>query len=128
MTQKYRVQEQEQPINIVDQTIGDLIQKGLETAQKTGEFVIDQAPELIKEFYQWHFWMHIFWICIFTLLAIISGVYFYMQSKNSSEERTWQFFSVVFSLLWLIGTAVNIYELIYLMVAPKLYIIDYFFK
>tara|TARA_R110002051_G_scaffold308116_1_gene379538 strand:- start:26256 stop:26699 length:444 start_codon:yes stop_codon:yes gene_type:complete len=39
--------------NLNDQ-LAKLLEKSISIAEKTGEFVIDQAPELLQEFYTWH--------------------------------------------------------------------------
>ena len=40
--------------NELNQVLSKAIEKGIELAEKTGEFVIDQAPDLIQQFYHWH--------------------------------------------------------------------------
>ena len=37
-----------------DEVLAEAVKKALIVAEKTGEFAIEQAPLLLKEFYAWH--------------------------------------------------------------------------
>ena len=37
-----------------DEVLSKVVEKALNVAEKTGEFAIEQAPLLLKEFYSWH--------------------------------------------------------------------------
>lgn len=118
-----------------------VLEKSLEIAEKTGEFVIDQAPELLREFYLWHTVKNSMVImgCIlaFTMLR-------YMYRKFPTEEE--KHYDVMnlfgklvhydfavpyvviggFSSLFLIFVfCIHIMNLAQIIVAPKLYLIEH---
>ena len=125
-----------------DEVLSKVVEKALNVAEKTGEFVIEQAPLLLQEFYQWHICSSIFFI-ILGIAFIIIGIrlpYFWLDK----EERNWDFkylnrygYEGAISAWFCFGTGtivgiimliVNIYDLVFILVAPKLYLIEYFIK
>lgn len=55
------------------------------TLSKTGDFVVEQAPQVVKEFLAWEFWSSVIWACIF-ILEVIVLVY---VSKLVSKSKFW---------------------------------------
>ncbi len=125
-----------------DEVLAEVVKKALVVAEKTGNFVIEQAPSLLQEFYQWHLWADIFGIAL-GLAIFFSGRYFpycFGQKEESGyyDERFFGRWFGMVDLIWvLFGVStlisacfvfISLYDLIYLLVAPKLYLIDYFIK
>ena len=125
-----------------DEVLSKVVEKALNVAEKTGDFVIEQAPLLLQEFYAWHICSSIFFI-ILGIAFIIIGIrlpYFWLDK----EERNWDFkylnrygdegaISAWFcfgigAIVGIIMLIVNIYDLVFILVAPKLYLIEYFIK
>lgn len=125
-----------------DEVLSEVVKKALVVAEKTGNFVIEQAPMLLQEFYAWHIWSAVFFILL-GISFIIGGIrlpYLWL----SKEENNWDYkyfkkygdegviiawFSYGIGLLiGIIMLICNIYDLVYILVAPKLYLIDYFIK
>ena len=128
-----------------DEILSEVVKKALLVAEKTGNFVIEQSPLILQEFYNWHICSSIFWI----ILSLISIVFAFNFSKifgkkvDKDYEKKWgqtiirgyvtdEFFtfigmaiSLVFGFVFLFS---NIYKLIFILVAPKLYLIEYFIK
>jgi len=123
-----------------DEALGKLIEKGIEVAEKSGQFVIDQAPDLLKEFYQWHIAENIFSILIG--IIILFGAYKVVKLLGVEEEdydTDLKLFgkhigfgtiltSAFMTLFGGIFICVGIYQLVFILVAPKLYLIEYFIK
>ena len=125
-----------------DEVLSEVVKKALTVAEKTGDFVIEQAPLLLQEFYAWHIFSKIFWI-IFSIILIFIGRYLpnLWLHKSPIRSNSDEFFGkyiydgfgtwVFFSLSIISGSVImitNLYNLIYILVAPKLYLIDYFIK
>jgi hypothetical protein len=131
-----------------DEVLSEVVKKSLVVAEKTGNFVIEQAPMLLHEFYAWHIWSDIFWI-VFGLLIFLCGRYipYCWLTSESQGKYSVKFFKkygsqdgisrdpsaswIIFSITTfssIIVMIINIYDLAYILVAPKLYLIDYFIK
>lgn len=140
-----------------DEVLSKVVEKALTVAEKTGEFVIEQAPLLLQEFYVWHICKSIFmallWLSVFFLIQRLSkllsfgdeklipeenrenyfkkrdGKYYYSSYRDGDSEA--YAFSIgikIASYFTFIGLAVFLYDLVFILVAPKLYLIEYFIK
>lgn len=131
--------EKEQPSKL-DEVLAKSVEKAISVAEKTGQFVIEQAPDLLKQFYMWHIAECIFWI-VFSIGLFILGRYlpYAWLSKEESEYDS-RFFGrygndeiplayilfILSTLLSIIIFLTSIYELLFITIAPKLYLIEYF--
>lgn len=133
----------------------EVLKKSLELAEKTGEFAIDQAPLLLQEFYNWHIAESVFMIITFLgvmgLFRIWSkltgfnekdipsngryikkpnGRYYLADHSYDDDSEQYAFCQAmkVVSLLPLIGVAYWLSNLLHIIIAPKLYLIEYFIK
>ena len=57
-----------------DEVLSKVVEKALNVAEKTGDFVIEQAPLLLQEFYAWHIYSSIFFV--------FAGVMLWFSFKN----------------------------------------------
>lgn len=130
----------------LDNQLAELVKKGLEAAEATGNFVIDQAPHLLQEFYRWHIANSIMGI-VFPLIATYI-MYRVFKMVGREEEGEWHdtkifgkyyevdefpFFITVFVSAIVIAASLivfftNLYSLVQILVSPKLYLIEYFLK
>jgi len=145
-------------MNELENQLSKVLKKAIEIAEKSGEFVIDQAPLLLQEFYTWHIIKSILGICIGILVFIlINTVRNYIGKKQAFEyiERSIygneekkasvkkygryfehnsevDFFRPVLKILsltiLLIVSSFYIFDLVYILAAPKLYLLEYFIK
>lgn len=142
-------------MNETEKQLGELIKKAIEVAERTGEFAIEQAPLLLQEFYNWHITKSIIIAIAFLIVKILVGriglLYsfknkdkiseglqkkyylkkdgrFYKSSygDHGSENYNITVVSKVISYFFLIGVALNIYKIIFIVIAPKIYLIEYF--
>ena len=56
-----------------DQQLAEILKKGLEAAEKTGNFVVEQAPDLIQQLIVWKTCEYIFLILI--SIAFLFSIY-----------------------------------------------------
>lgn len=138
----------------MNETVIEILKKAMKLAEQTGEFVIEQGGDILIEFYMWHTAKNTFFILFgvimyLTLVYIIrgflakteeiakevgftkyvkSGSKYYKHKEGSNsitayeQYRLFRFFAIV------IGLAISlthIYNLIFLIVAPKLYLLGY---
>jgi len=102
--------------------------KGLELAEKTGEFIIEQAPELLKEFYAWHIAEDMLYIFI-GLLVFVIVILLYKKAEwdNGPNFINLSFVAVVTMSIFTTGIMiVHMFDLVKILIAPKLYLIEYF--
>lgn len=128
-----------------DKVLSQIVKKALFVAEKTGEFAIEQAPLLLQEFYNWHIVSSIFFIAVFLIIAIvcIRLPYLWLTNKTKSNSYDLKYFGrygdeQVVTLSWCLcifgiivavtGLFSNLYDLVFILIAPKLYLIEYFIK
>ena len=127
----------------MEEQLSRLIEKAIEVAEKTGEFVIDQAPMLLQEFYAWHTAMAIAEMCILPIFIIVMYVVYKVAPKEEDHIDMMELFGKETNdtyaiIVYATGTITAIFvatafvdgllTLIKIQVAPKLYLIDYFIK
>jgi len=132
-----------------DEVLAEVVKKAMVVAEKTGEFAIEQAPLLLQEFYTWHIAKRVFLI-LFALSIFLFGRYlpYTWLTKEPTDKNNVRFFKrynneicsymkdpsaswIIFictSIISLIIFIVSLYNLVFLLCAPKLYLIEYFIK
>ena len=128
-----------------DEVLSEVVKKALIVAEKTGEFAIEQAPLLLKEFYSWHIAKNSLGILLGILTIILGYNLRKLWAKKVDENYDKDWGEVVINgyasegfTTWLtiilsscFGLALLIkstYSLVFILVAPKLYLIEYFIK
>ena len=120
-----------------DEVLAEVVKKALTVAEKTGEFAIEQAPLLLKEFYAWHITKESLGVLLSSILLFIVYRLYKKLKKYQNEESldladAEYFFPLVGIycgfLFFAITLIVDLYDLIFILVAPKLYLIEYFVK
>jgi hypothetical protein len=126
----------------IEEQLKPIIEKAIAAAEATGEFVVEQAPILLQEFYAWHAVESIFW-AIFGLCLTIIPTLIMRKIADKEEEDRWSinyfgkridnelaiglyFASALSFLLGIPMLVVNLLDFIKILVAPRLYIIEYF--
>lgn len=129
-----------------DNKLAELITKAIEVAEKTGEFVIDQAPDLLREFYAWHIVSNAMGVVIFALLFYLGIRFFKICGKKEPakyhktkilgryyETDEMPFFFICVTTLFLlvisgISFTVDFFDLVKILVAPKIYLLEHFIR
>ena len=125
-----------------DEVLATILKKGLVVAEKTGQFVLENAPDLLQEFYAWHFGKRIFFIVLSIIIGIILYYIPYLWTSAIKTETQdlkawgryhnsmdgWEVCTVALRLVSICSITICIftqgYHLIMMSVAPKLYIIE----
>jgi hypothetical protein len=119
----------EQGLQQTDEALSTILSKALEVATITGEFVIDQAPDLLRQFYLWHILDNLFFIFV-GLLIVLTAILIFRSFGDRYEDDFWcdpaPFFTSVIGCLGIVLTLCCLHSLIFIWVAPKLYLIKYF--
>ena len=106
--------------------VSAIVKKAVNIAEQTGEFVIEQAPDLIREFIMFHRVEETAYI----LLSLLSMYLIYYISKivvkitNNSVD----YLINVLSIVPIAAFIVCLSDFIKVWVAPKLFLIEYFLK
>jgi len=131
-------------------TLQIMLQNTLEVANKTGKFIITQAPDLIRQFYTWSIANDIFWIVVWGFIGLVlitlprlwreknidyikeNPEYYkkifknyFLVHRNNEDFGAAVFFTFLGLLTMFLTLAINLYDLLYLIVAPKLYLIEH---
>lgn len=73
--------------------LAEVVRKSMAVAEKTGEFVLDQAPELLQEFYRWHLASEVMGV-VLGIVLILSGRFIpYVWLDKEGDELAGMFFS-----------------------------------
>ena len=126
-------------MNETDKQLAEILKKGLETAEKTGNFIVEQAPDLIRQLLIWKTVEY----SVYVILGISLIIYFYRWIKKVSKEMKENeddfedyfmdsFANILIAIgqlsLLIIGMiliAENLQDLIQIVFAPKIYLIEY---
>ena len=68
-------------MNETDKQLAEILKKGLETAEKTGNFIVEQAPDLIRQLLIWKTVEH----SIYVIMGISLIIYFYRWTKKVAK-------------------------------------------
>lgn len=113
----------------LDETLANVVARAMEVAEATGEFVVEQSPLLLQEFYMWHTTVAIFWIVI-GIAPLLIGLLVFNKAMEFNDGEYWYSPAPLgANLLAIAGfatIATNTYTLLFISIAPKLYLIEYF--
>ena len=121
-------------MNELEKTLQKILERSLEVAEKTGQFAMEQAPEILEQFFKWHLIAHSLG-ALLGVLILIPGILFLKnghkeQCINDDFEDGFGYYAAgIISF----GTGfaffcVNIHTVIFILVAPKIYLIEYFIR
>lgn len=117
--------------NSLESQLANVLEKALQIAEQTGEFVIEQAPEILREFYLWHIVDYSIGILFYIVLLVI--ITFLIRYFGVRDE--WEFYDGTLVALSWVGGALglfslwalyyNISKLLQIWLAPKFYLVEY---
>lgn len=118
-----------------DKQIAEILKKGLEAAEKSGNFVIEQAPDLVKQLITYKTVETSICVLIeITLMYLIFRYFKYLYKKNNEDsdfipENAFHGVGIIITSLmgiFLFFVFINdISNLIQLIFAPKIYLLEY---
>ena len=118
-----------------DKQIAEILKKGLEAAEKSGNFVIEQAPDLVKQLITYKTIETSICVLIeITLMYLIFRYFKYLYKKNNEDsdfisDNEFHIAGIVLSLVvaifMFIAFITDISNLIQLIFAPKIYLLEY---
>ena len=121
-----------------DKQIAEILKKGLEVAEKSGNFVIEQAPDLVKQLITYKTVETSIYVLIeITLMYLIFRYFKYLYKKNN--EETGFISDNEFNIAGMIITSLmgislffvfidDVSILVQLIFAPKIYLLEYIAK
>jgi hypothetical protein len=105
----------------------EVINESLNVIKNSKDFVVEEAPKVVKEYLKWKFAVSIFWICFGVFILLFFSILGTVWLKSQDPDfNLFGFLSVFISLIW--GLPViftNVYELIYIVFAPRIYLIQH---
>lgn len=110
----------------MNETLEIILKKALELAEKTGDFAVEQSPILLQEFYIWHMWTAILGIVLALLISLVIFIIIRVIVKNLDDTSCYLYNWIQIIPIAILG--INIYNLVFVLVAPRLYLIEYFLK
>ena len=121
-----------------DKQIAEILKKGLEVAEKSGNFVIEQAPDLVKQLITYKTIETSICVLIEITLMYLIFIYFKYLYKKNNEDSDFIIYDE-FHIIGMIITSLmgiflffafitDISNLIQLIFAPKIYLLEYIAK
>jgi len=121
-----------------DEVLSEVVKKAVVLAEKTGNFIIEQAPDVLQEFYNWKIVSYIMGILL-SIIMFLTGryaPYLWLDKNDDYDDKyfgrsaydtlpSWIIFGI-FTGVSLIIFCINLYSLIFILTAPKLFLIEYF--
>ena len=121
-----------------DKQIAEILKKGLEAAEKSGNFVIEQAPDLVKQLITYKTVETSICVLIeITLMYLIFRYFKYLYKKNNEDsdfipDSEFHIAGIVITSLigifLFLAFIIDISNLIQLIFAPKIYLLEYIAK
>ena len=121
-----------------DKQIAEILKKGLEVAEKSGNFVIEQAPDLVKQLITYKTVETSIYVLIeITLMYLIFRYFKYLYKKNNEDsdfiyENEFHIGGIiinfVLSIFCFFAFIGDVSILIQLIFAPKIYLLEYIAK
>ena len=121
-----------------DKQIAEILKKGLEVAEKSGNFVIEQAPDLVKQLITYKTVETSICVLIEITLMYLIVIYFKYLHKKNNEDSSFievnsfhiggMLISLVVAIFMFIAFIADISNLIQLIFAPKIYLLEYIAK
>lgn len=121
-----------------DKQIAEILKKGLEVAEKSGNFVIEQAPDLVKQLITYKTVETSICVLIEITLMYLIVIYFKYLHKKNNEYSSFiegnpfhiggMLFSLAVAIFMFIAFITDISNLIQLIFAPKIYLLEYIAK
>jgi len=124
-----------------DEVLSEVVKKAVILAEKTGNFIIEQAPDILQEFYNWKITSYIMGILLSIIIFLIGRYipYLWLDDKESYSSDL-KYFSkwgdegvtsayIMFTITTVVSFilfTINTYKLIFIITAPKLFLIEYF--
>jgi hypothetical protein len=125
----------------MDQVVLDkaesLLLRAIEGIETSGEFVIDQAPEVINELLRWHTIESLIYFSSGILLILLFPIAFYLLHKEVQRRKArapygepevmYAIFSPIlgFAEIMAIIVILENLEWLQILIAPKLYLLEY---
>ena len=116
-----------------DEQLAEILKKSLEAAEKTGSFIIEQAPDIIQQL--------ILWKTVQYSASVVIGVFllYMLWKKYSSDKKKTDYYDsedyflenpmriIMYFVLGAIGFSLitGAYSLIQIVFAPKIFLIEY---
>ena len=98
--------------NKLEEQLSKVVEKSIGLAEKTGEFVIEQAPQLLQEFYNWHIAESIIYLLL-GLFILVLPILFTVKNWKSLYDNDWDFPCIITCFFTTsIGIWMSIYNLI----------------
>jgi len=128
-------------LNKTDEALSAILFKSLELVENTSNFAVEQAPDLLKEFYAWRITLNSIGVIIGILLILFATIwfpkFFMMEERECQSDIKYlgkyidddNFVGVVvvgiiattIGLMFFISSSLTLAQII---IAPKLYLIE----
>lgn len=116
--------------DILNKLIETAAEKGMKTAESVANFAYEQSPLLCEEVIRWG-WISEITAPLIGLIFIITSLIFHVKFNKSKCYYDWDLFPVIiitilFGIMGFLMFSLEIIDVLYPLVAPRLYLIEKF--
>jgi hypothetical protein len=112
--------------------LAEALTKALDVAEKTGDFVVEQSPEVVQQLLMWKMIISMIGffavvLSIFALVVWLSKAMIFLKKMDDAEIIPLCIFGAVIhgALTLLIGKGFGAFTWLKILIAPKLYLLEY---
>jgi len=111
-----------------DDVLATILQKALDVATSTGDFIAGQIPDVAKQLLLFEASWALVWMVLAIVIAVFAIWPYKCAKKMVADDSDWGPMYLIPSVLWLVSVVVfmaNIYDFLKITLAPKLYLLEY---
>ena len=114
--------------------LADIITKSVQTVEAAGQFILNEAPDVVQQLLVWKFVCSVISFSCFVILPLILVSVFLLIASRTKDEDT-RLFSYVATIvsglvIWCLSAGIscgdgNALDWVQIKLAPKIYLIEY---
>lgn len=119
--------------------INTILEKAISVAEQTGEFVVEQAPDVIQQLLVWKFTVSLMAFCagIISLIGLTYLINLVAKDNNAKNKDRASYHQFPTPMIWLMGVLIQVLVVVIafgawegmmwikIWLAPKLYLLEY---
>lgn len=117
----------------VEEILAETVQKAVNFAEETGQWVLDVTPRIVEQYLMWELVSSTFFVIVGLVFMLIPVVFRYKAFTDFDWEDPDNFFPLLITSLLtavpgILLVLFNIYSILFIKIAPEIYLIKQFLQ